>query len=860
MPASALAVSCPANISGNALSGLVCDFTSGSNVTVSNGAEIGGINQQTYNPVSSFILNNGTINNDSGGQGINIFGSSLSNGLANNGTINGVDNSGILIDNSSNVSGGISNTNIISSTNYIGFQLDNGSTLNGGITNSGKIISNSSNNPAVYIGNNSVVSGNINNSGTIHAFGVGDGFQINNSSVNGSITNSNSGTIWGGGSGLILRVLANVSGNITNSGIITGDANNGLALFSTASVGGNITNSGTITGGTSGLSVDSFNTVNGSISNSGTISGGVNGVFVNDSSIVNGGIQNHGTIIGGTDAIYVSADSTVGNIDLYTGSRVVGAIDAVNTAVNISGDFYTEGTMNVNALNISSAATFYMANNITAASAVNNAGTLAIGTTAQNITGNYVQETGGLLKLGVQNTASYGQLLASGTADLSQSGAINLDVASGAKIAAGNKLTSVVSGGTFVAPGSGFNITDNSRLLNFTAALNGSNTGVDITAVNDGSTSVSLSNSAMGNNGGIGTAQKLDEIIALNQGGDWQNVIGALNSLSTDQQIADAVKQTTPVLVGATNTALIEAISNASRIVQARQESNSGLSSGEDFQTNRNFWLKTFGSWGDQGNQNGVVGYDSKAYGVITGADKLITDKASLGVGVSYFNSEFNGNDGNDQVNVDSYLAIVYGSYRLDEKTDVNAQVEAGYNSSDSKRQIDFGGLSRVANGNYDGWDFHAGTGVGRLVNVDSDTTIIPKIRLDYYAVGNESYNESGAGVLNLHVDSQTQDALIPALEVKANHSLAPEFVLALNTGLGYDLLNDHNIVSAGFTGGGGIFTTRGLESSPWIIRSGAGVTWKQSDELDLTARYDREDRGSDYNNQTVSLKLRMPF
>src|SRR5437870_723939 len=78
LPAQALAVPCPATITGAALSGVVCDFNAGSSVTVSTGGEVGGIDQQSYAPASSFILNNGIISNNAG-IGINIFDSALTN-------------------------------------------------------------------------------------------------------------------------------------------------------------------------------------------------------------------------------------------------------------------------------------------------------------------------------------------------------------------------------------------------------------------------------------------------------------------------------------------------------------------------------------------------------------------------------------------------------------------------------------------------------------------------------------------------------------------------------------------------------------------------------------------------------------
>ena len=690
----------------------------------------------------------------------------------------------------------------------------------------------------------------------IPAFGIGDGLFNSNSIINGAITNDG---IIRGDSGLTFINVASITGNITNNGTMTGDGNYGIRIRDGSTIGSNITNNGTITGANAGIAVASSSNVNGSIINQAgkTITGGVDGIFIDDSSVVNGGISNAGTITGGTHGIFVSADSTVNNIDLFGDSRVVGAIDAVSTTVNIIGSFTSEGTMSVNALNIGAAGIFTMANTVTAQTAVTNAGTLVLGTAVRTITGDYNQLTGSTLKLSAQN-ATYGQLAVTGNADLSQSGAINVNVASGSNLAVGIVLTNVVSGGTFTAPGGGFAVTDNSRILNFTGAVNGGGTGVDLTAVVG--TSVSQSNAAAGNTGGAGAAGILDGIINATPGGDWQNILNALFSLGNDQQVANATNQTTPALMGATPTAIMETMGSVLRAVQSRLESSSGLSAGEDYVTTRNVWFKTFNSWGNQGTENGVVGYDSNVHGLIIGADKDVSDKTRLGGGISYFNSRLNNAD--NRVDVDSYLATVYGSYSLDDRTDVDAQIDAGYNSSDTRRNITFGGLDRIAAGSYSGWSFHAGTGVGHALKLSAnrDITIVPQTRLDYFTVGNQAYDETDAGVLNLHVASQRQDQLIPAVEIKASQKFAHGLSFALNASLGYDLLNDHNTVAASFAGGGGVFVTQGLKPSPWVVRSGAGLSWKSSDGPDLAVRYDREDRGSTYNNQTVSLKLRMPF
>lgn len=903
LPASALADSCPANIAGNSLAGIICDFNNGSSVTVESGAQLGGINQDSYNPTNSFIINNGAI--DSETFGIHISESTLTNGLTNTGSIDALEDPAILIENqsaiagginnsgeisgaraaiiiletyvvdgitnsgtiqsdtnnallidSSTVNGSINNSHIIASTQYMALQIDNISVINGDIINSGTISSESDNNPAILLRDNSSVNGDIINSGTIFSAGEGDGILVHQQvTITGSLNNS--GLIDGGYRGIGFN-YSTITGNIINSGEITGATLDGINLTNLSQVNGSILNSGTITGALNAIGLDNTSTITGSLTNSagGNISGAQYGISMADESNVAGGINNYGTISGDVGAIFISNDS-VATINTFTGSRIIGAINAQNSTINFGGGSI-EGTINAGSLNINDSASFNMDYTITVQNAVNNAGEIVIGNTTKTINGAYAQSTGGVLEIGVQNSTTYGRLVVTGTVNLSESGAINLDIANNANLKIGDRLSNVISGDILTAPTSGFEVTDNSRLLNFSASLNGNN-GVHLTTMDDSNTSISQSNAATGNKASAGAAAVIDEI-SQNATGDWVNVANAFNKMSSDQEIASATNQTTPSLQGATNVAIIESMSTTMRIVQARMDSASGMSSGEDFKTARNVWVKPFGSWGNQGNKDGVVGYDSKSYGVIAGVDKDVSENTNLGAGFSYASSTLKSNDANNRVSVDSFLGIGYGDYRLDDKTKINGQFALGYNHSDSRRSINFGGLNRSASGSYHGWNLQAGAGISRVIKISEATNFAPEIRMDYFMVGNRAYEESGAGALNLHVGAQRQGQLIPAFDLKANHNFNRGFSFSLNAGVGYDLLHNENAVTANFADNGATFITRGLEVSPWVVRTGAGITWKQSNDLDLTARYDRRDRGSNYDNQMVSIKARKLF
>lgn len=409
-PSAALAAPCPSIITGTALAGIVCDFdnATGSSATVENGGNVGGISMNAYTPTSpSFILNasGGTINN-TGGIGIEINSSSLSNGITNSGTITSSD-SAIAIRNSSTIAGSLTNSGLITSSSGTSLVINNNSAITGGITNSGTIATSAS---VLLIDQQSLVVSGIHNSGLMISTGLGTGLRIANSStITGGITNS--GTITGSGvdSGIAMIGNSTVSGGIVNSGSINADsgdaiimnssllngditnsstinsANNvGIDVRNVSTITGNIANQtgGSISGGTDGIALRSGSMLSGGISNASgaAISGGTNGIAIT-SATVNGGISNDGTIFGGAIGISVFSTSIAGGITnngTISGSTYSVGID--NTTTN----FVNNGTITMNANNGEAIHNQNDGNTIT------NNGTIAyrIGTTGVSSTGN----------------------------------------------------------------------------------------------------------------------------------------------------------------------------------------------------------------------------------------------------------------------------------------------------------------------------------------------------------------------------------------------------------------------------------------------------------------------------------------
>ncbi|MGM0423102.1 MAG: autotransporter outer membrane beta-barrel domain-containing protein [Pseudomonadota bacterium] len=355
---------------------------------------------------------------------------------------------------------------------------------------------------------------------------------------------------------------------------------------------------------------------------------------------------------------------------------------------------------------------------------------------------------------------------------------------------------------------------------------------------------------------GYGAAQSLDSFVSSSSDVQLQ---AAFSSLSTAEEQSDAVSQTLPVTTGSTTNAVLNTMGQTTQIIQARTGSLSGLSSGDGLISEDNMWFKPFYTMADQNNENGVIGYETEGYGMAGGYDHAIGDWR-VGAAISYGYTTVDSNDERHDVDIESYEALLYSSYSLNPKTEANFIAGAGYHNSDSSRTINIGGIDRIASADYDSWSARVGAGIGHVIKVNSKLQFIPSARIDYTYIKNENYLEAGAGGLDLNMDSQSTEQLIPEASGKATYKVTDQLSFDAQAGIGYNALSEKASVTSTFVGGGSSFTTEGIEPSPWRIRSGASMQYQYNDSVDFSVHYDREDHGADFNNQSVSAKLMVSF
>ncbi|MGA1373145.1 MAG: autotransporter outer membrane beta-barrel domain-containing protein, partial [Pseudomonadales bacterium] len=336
--------------------------------------------------------------------------------------------------------------------------------------------------------------------------------------------------------------------------------------------------------------------------------------------------------------------------------------------------------------------------------------------------------------------------------------------------------------------------------------------------------------------------------------------VGGLFSAATNEEFSNAATQSMPLLVGGSQAAAGDSLGGVTRVIDARQDVNRGMSSGDDFIGNRVLWLKPFGGLADQGDRGGVAGYGSRSTGLIIGTETSASEAPALGLSFAYANTAVTGNSSiaPNSADVALYQLTGYGSFAADAATQINYQVGIGKLTTQGRRDIVLAGVT--ARSQYDSSVMTAAIDASRSYQQSDATTLTPSISAAYTRITDDAYTETGAGALNLAVNERSSEALVLGFDGRIDHQLGSGAVVTANLGVGYDALQSQNSITAAFAGApGAAFTTLGLDASPWMARGGLGLTSAMANGMEISASYDVEFR-NDFLNQTASVNLRWDF
>ena len=249
-----------------------------------------------------------------------------------------------------------------------------------------------------------------------------------------------------------------------------------------------------------GLSMNAIATLNGTLSNAGTINATATGAAGAGSvrargvaiSTLTGTFTNSGTVtakgsgtgsavnprISGLLITTMNAGAVINNSGTISGTASLPAKAASAYSLNVANS--TGGTIN------NQAGGLLKGNILVKGPAqVNNAGVIEMPEQVLgSIANNYTQQAGGKLRIDASSLTSYGKLQVNGTADLTASGVIDVNVGAGSTLAVGQTLAGVLTAGTALnVPAGGLTVTDNSPTIDFQAVVNAATNTIDLKVV-----------------------------------------------------------------------------------------------------------------------------------------------------------------------------------------------------------------------------------------------------------------------------------------------------------------------------------------------------------------------------------------
>jgi len=211
----------------------------------------------------------------------------------------------------------------------------------------------------------------------------------------------------------------------------------------------------------------------------------------------------------------------------------------------------------------------------------------------------------------------------------------------------------------------------------------------------------------------------------------------------------------------------------------------------------------------------------------MAGFDTPLGSNTRAGIGVGYARSWIDGKTFDTNTDANTYQAMAYIEHAQGPWY-VYGDASFGWNDYSSRRHIVFTGVDATAQGDYSG-QAYTGFATTGYHFFTQGFTITPLASLQYTHVNVDSYSETGAGGLDLNVDSQSYDFLESGLGVHAARPFSYSngtFVPEVHAEWFHELLNPTLQNTTTFTGGSPSSTTPGFSTADDTLDVGGGLTF----------------------------------
>ena len=170
-------------------------------------------------------------------------------------------------------------------------------------------------------------------------------------------------------------------------------------------------------------------------------------------------------------------------------------------------------------------------------------------------------------------------------------------------------------------------------------------------------------------------------------------------------------------------------------------------------------WGQAFGAGLDQDERANVDGYSTHIYGAMVGADNWIDSRTRLGFAGGYGNTsiEGDGDTSQNETDIDSYLAVLYGAYK---GNGWYLSSRAGYAWHDySTERVITIPVADVASAGHDGNQYMAAAEIGAPLHF-MNGALTPVASLTWSQLDQSGYTETSTMGTALTIDSQNNTSL----------------------------------------------------------------------------------------------------
>jgi len=340
------------------------------------------------------------------------------------------------------------------------------------------------------------------------------------------------------------------------------------------------------------------------------------------------------------------------------------------------------------------------------------------------------------------------------------------------------------------------------------------------------------------------------------------NAIGALNVALADMPksfvFGTDPESWNPNVSGAFLTGMTQTLGASHANIGNRLGGLMGLNSGDEIVSANGLWYNANFTDADQGERDGIVGFDSDTVGLSLGCDRQV-GSLTLGVAFTQGKTEADADDNSSEMDMDDNLFSLYGCYDGG-KWFGEAVLSAGVGDVESVRCLD----DKIFTADYDSTSYNAIAKVGLKLSA-AGFQINPLLVVDYSYKEYDSYTEAGGKESGaLEVDSQDYTvvnvgggATLQRSWVNSWGVLTPEVSAMVR----YDLEGDSILTTAKFVGGSTAFVAHGADpaETSWELSTALTVASIEENAVSVRLGFDYAGR-EDFNTHSVSGKVRFEF